>query len=395
MSDPCTESNAGDGSSATPVTGSPLGGHGGDHTSMQRLQSFAAFDLDAGQTMAWREFRELLVAPSYRQSPGWADVERTEERWLRRRPIYSWSESEGALALTAVVLRRTLPFPGKYFYDIPKGPLFTSLDAFEEWLSWALPRMESDGVHITLAPQWELGHGGDEVETILERAGFTRCRTVGGWATLILDIDTPEEAVLQSFRRQARQAIRKCQKAGMEITPDDTPVGRRAFAALIEEMAEHTPTLEILSESALRRASLSWFSGGKEGTLLLARSGADVVAGALVVKQGARAYLVSLPSSRNGSGLPTSLLIVWEAIRWAKSHGCTTFDLEGYNLMAREGDPLWGVNQFKRGFAPGILPTTYVAVHEKIVRPFHNSILRLAERAREVELIRDISRRLP
>jgi hypothetical protein len=395
MSDPSTGPSADDGSSAIPVAGSPGDGHGGDAPGWQGLRSFAAFDLDAGKTKAWREFRESLVAPSYRQNPGWADVERTQERWLARRPVYSWSESQGALALTAVIFRRTLPFPGKYFYDIPKGPLFASLAVFEEWLSWALPRMESDGVRITLAPQWELEHGGDEVETVLERAGFTRCRVLGGWATLILDIDMPEEAVLQSFRRQARQAIRKCQKAGMKVAPDDSAAGRRAFAALIEEMAERTPNLEILSESALRRASLCWFSGGKEGTLLLARSGSDVVAGALVVKQGARAYLVSLPSSRGGSGLPTSHLIVWEAIRWAKSHDCTTFDLEGYNLVAREGDPLWGVNQFKRGFAPGILPTTYVAVHEKIVRPFHNSILRLAERAREVELIRDISRRLP
>ena len=358
-----------------------------------RLRSFASDRLSKDMAEAWQVFRESLPDVNYRQDPRWAEVSSTEERWLKRRPTYSWSE-DGALVLTAVILKRTLPVPGRYYYDVPRGPVFASPEVFERWLSWALSRMEHDAVRITMAPQWELRNGGDEIETILERAGFVRRRTLGDWATLIIDISEPEDAVLQSFRRQARQAIRKCQEAGMEVVLGDTPSGRASCAALIREMSEHTP-LGIYSEAALERASSGWFAGGEGGTILLARTGEQVMAGALVLRQGTRAHLVSLPSGRGSSKLPTSHLVVWEAVRWAKSRGCTTFDLEGYSLVARQGEALWGVNQFKRGFAPGVAPTTYVAVHEKIVRPLHFSALQLAARARQRGLPFHASRRAP
>jgi peptidoglycan pentaglycine glycine transferase (the first glycine) len=52
-------------------------------------------------------------------------------------------------------------------------------------------------------------------------------------------------------------------------------------------------------------------------------------------------------------------LLQWEAIRWAKSLGCTTYDLWGIPdedeemleaEFAQRRDGLWGVYRFKRGF---------------------------------------------
>jgi peptidoglycan pentaglycine glycine transferase (the first glycine) len=358
-----------------------------------QLRSYASYRLDTATAEAWQIFAQSVSNVDYLQNPRWADVSRTDEWWLKRAPLYCWSESDGTLVLTAVVLRRTLPIPHRYHYSIPRGPVFASPDVFERWLSWALPRMEHDGVRISMAPRCELHDGGDEIETILERAGFVRRRILGSWATLVLDVSGSEDAVLHSFRRQTRQAIRKCQNAGIEIISGDTPSGRASLAALISEMAERVPTMGVLSEAALARASSGYFAGGRGGTILLARAGNKVVAGALVVRQGSRGYLVALPSSRVSIKMPTSHLIVWEAIRWAKSRGCTTFDLEGYSLVARQGEALWGVNQFKRGFAPRVSATTYVAIHEKIVRPIPYAAWRLAERTREKGLAVHASRR--
>jgi lipid II:glycine glycyltransferase (peptidoglycan interpeptide bridge formation enzyme) len=60
---------------------------------------------------------------------------------------------------------------------------------------------------------------------------------------------------------------------------------------------------------------------------------------------------------------------MWEAMRWAKARGCTEFDLGGYSLSARRGEPLWHVNVFKQGFAPGQPPQRTVAVHERVFSP--------------------------
>ena len=76
-----------------------------------------------------------------------------------------------------------------------------------------------------------------------------------------------------------------------------------------------------------------------------------------------------IPSSRRNRRLPAGHLLVWEAMRWAKQHGCTCFDVDGYSMMARPGDALWGVNEFKRGFAPREQPSKCVAIHEKVFSP--------------------------
>ena len=43
-------------------------------------------------------------------------------------------------------------------------------------------------------------------------------------------------------------------------------------------------------------------------------------------------------------------LIQWEAMRWAKEQGCTTYDMWGAPDRFDESDSLWGVYRFKRGF---------------------------------------------
>jgi hypothetical protein len=142
--------------------------------------------------------------------------------------------------------------------------VFDDANVFEKWFEWAMPRMEHDAVRIRMAPQHDLLADGDKIEDFLERAGFVRREMLGYWATLVVHIGEPEDVVFNSFRRQTRQAIRKCQRVGMEVLVDDTRAGRAVFAKLVQEMAEYTPHLEVFSEPALERASVSHFSGGME-----------------------------------------------------------------------------------------------------------------------------------
>jgi lipid II:glycine glycyltransferase (peptidoglycan interpeptide bridge formation enzyme) len=42
-------------------------------------------------------------------------------------------------------------------------------------------------------------------------------------------------------------------------------------------------------------------------------------------------------------------LLQWEAMRWAKARGCTTYDLWGAPDELNESDSMWGVYKFKEG----------------------------------------------
>jgi lipid II:glycine glycyltransferase (peptidoglycan interpeptide bridge formation enzyme) len=50
-------------------------------------------------------------------------------------------------------------------------------------------------------------------------------------------------------------------------------------------------------------------------------------------------------------------LLHWEAIRWAKAHGCEAYDFVGAPDKLNEQDPMWGVYRFKEGFGGRFVET--------------------------------------
>jgi lipid II:glycine glycyltransferase (peptidoglycan interpeptide bridge formation enzyme) len=132
--------------------------------------------------------------------------------------------------------------------------------------------------------------------------------------------------------------------------------------------------------------SRTWLAGGRGGTVLVAREEGRPLAAALIIVYREGAYLRLLPSvrhDRGSGGPPVSHVLVWEAMRWAHARGCRFFDLEGYSLVARPGEPLWGVNQFKRGFAPGQEPRRTVAIHELVRSPLMAASARLVRKMQQ------------
>jgi len=83
------------------------------------------------------------------------------------------------------------------------------------------------------------------------------------------------------------------------------------------------------------------------------------LAALFVARNGNRAYyLYGASTDEERNRMPTYLL-QWEAMKWAKAHGCGEYDLWGVpdedeatleaNFESRH-DGLWGVYRFKRGF---------------------------------------------
>lgn len=337
----------------------------------------------------WQRHAEQVPWTHYLADPDWAEVERSGQGRTARRPFFFWGEQDGEVCLTALGVRRQLPIPGRSFWEFSKGPTFLDGEVFDHWLGWLDGVLAHDAARIRVAPPLPLDGGGDAVESTLERHGYVRHRLFGTWATLCIDLSLSEEALLASFRSSTRQEIRKCLRLGVAVQPEDTAEGQAILCDLQRAMRERAP-VETASPDLLARISRYWLRGGSGGTVLIAREGNQPLAAALVIIYRERAHLRMLPSARNPktSGKASgSHLLLWEAIRWARARGCTLFDLGGYSLMARPEDPLWGVNFFKRGFAPTAEPEKVVAVHEKMssptiaasayaVRRLHTAVLR-------------------
>jgi len=329
----------------------------------------------------WRAFADTIPCSHYEQDPDWASVERARARRGVRCPVFFWGEADGRLCLTAIGVRRRLPVPGRFFWEFNNGPNVADPDVLSDWLTWLPTALGSEAARIHVQPPFLLSDGGDAVETLLETCGFRRRRTLGLWATLRADLDQDEDALLASFRQETRRALRKSVRQGVTITAEDAPAGWRALALLQGEISQRSPAPDV-GVDEIAAVSRHWLRGGAGGTVLVARCQGDPIAAALLVLYRGCAYVPVIPSSRRYSKQPASHLLVWEAMRWAKRKGCSQYDLVGYSMTAQPGDPLWGVNQFKRGFVSLEHLQRRVAVHEKACSPL---VVRAAGAARRLQ----------
>ena len=324
--------------------------------------------LDHSRVERWREFADRVPWAHYRQDPDWAEVERRVGRAGTHRPFFFWAERCGSVCLTAIGVKRSLPVPGRAFWEFGKGPTFVDVEALDEWLPWLLARLGRQAARLRMAPPAPLCEIGDDVETVLERHGFQRRRVLGGWATLVGDMCQEEDEILRTFRPATQRSIRKSVRLGIEISVDDNPIGWGVLSALETDLARRAPVSPV-QPTDLASISRFWLRHGSGGTILVARLGGQPLAAALVIKYRNTAHVPMIPSSRRHREVPASHLLVWEAMRWAKSHGCTAFDFAGYSLVAQPGDALWGINQFKRGFATADALRRSVAIHERVRSP--------------------------
>jgi len=332
------------------------------------LRCFVADSISSRDAERWREFAASVPWSHYFQDPTWAEIERCGGGVAARRPYYFWAERDGAVCLTALGIRRGLPVPGRAFWEFKRGPTVLDVRDLDEWLAWLIAHRTGDVARLRLQPPQPLDEGGDDVETILERYGFVRRRALGGWTTLTIDTRPDDEQVLALFRPATQRSIKKSLRLGIEVHCEDTPCGWSALVQLENELALRAP-VSAVSKDEMSRISVRWLADGRGGTVLVARYGSEPLACGLVIARGDKAYLPLIPSSRQRRDLPASHLLVFEAARWARSHGCSTLDLVGYSMMARPGDALWGINQFKRGFASLDRLTRSVAIHERVFSP--------------------------
>lgn len=337
---------------------------------------FCAPSLDHAQIERWREFADRAPWAHYRQDPDWAGVERRDGRAGARRPFFFWAERGGSVCLTALGIRRSLPVPGRAFWEFDKGPTFVDVEALDEWLPWLLARLGRQAARLRMAPPAPLCDTGDDVETALERHGFQRRRVLGGWATLVGNICPEEDQILRTFRPATQRSIRKSLRLGIEISVEDEPAGWAVLAGLEAELARWAP-VSPACPAKIERISRLWLKNGAGGTVLVARHQGEPLAAALLVMHRGTAHLPMIPSSHRQRELPATHLLVWEAMRWAKGHGCKAFDFAGYSLVAQPGDALWGINQFKRGFASVDAIRKSVAIHERV----HSPLLTASARA--------------
>ena len=308
---------------------------------------------------------------------------------------WAWGELKSGFGWTAVrveaagaaaqILFRRLPL-GLTIAYIPKGPVVDWIDSercqaiFSTIHSAA---RQHRAVFLKVEPDVsgaeQNGDMPNAVHGILRQAGFIPADTIQPRSSLVIDIRGDEETILAAMKQKTRYNIRLAQKK--EVTVHQ---GGAAEVDTFHHLATVTANRNEFGVHALGYYQTAYkLFAPDRCALFIAEFGAEPIAALMAFRQGQDAYYFYGASSNEYRNLMATYLIQWAAIRWAKSQGCTRYDLWGIpdaDLTILEAefqqrrDGLWGVYRFKRGFGGQVVQSirAYDYVYNPLLYQLYN-----------------------
>ena len=293
----------------------------------------------------------------------------------------------GRVAACAQVFLRRIPI-GTIAY-CPRGPLFDP--AYPEPAGKLLEAIHDicrrEGA-ICLKVEPPLRDSASGHRTFIEW-GFRRGDEIQPRSTLVVDLSHDLASLSTRLDIKTRYNIGLAGRKGVRVVEagDD---GAVIFHSLLQATSQRAG----FSIHSLEYYDKVWrlLRSRNMAQLLLATYDDEVLSGAMLFRLANHAYYMYGASSGQRRNLKPSDLLQWECLKWAKSVGCTTYDMWGipdevgqavaagrsvedlYKGMgngknglaqrgsngakgkgARDGESLWGVYRFKRGFGGDVI----------------------------------------
>ncbi len=297
--------------------------------------------------------------------------------WGEHKRHFGWQVERVALTdehteivAGAQILLRRLPVMGSMAY-VPMGPLVTSDDQWKSMWEAIDRRVKRVGAAFL---KWEPGIYRNEPQPDFVQMGFRESpQTIQPPRTILVDISGEDETILARMNQGARRKIRQSQKNDVRYFE-----GSSEDVATFNEMIQKTGSRNEFGVHEARYYQLAYDLFVREGdaALILAEHEGDPLAGIMVFAKGKTAWYLYGASSDVKRNMMASYGVQWQAIRWAKARGCTTYDLWGIpdaepELLEAEfeqrSDGLWGVYGFKRGWGGEVVRS--VGAWDRVYNP--------------------------
>jgi len=304
----------------------------------------------------WNETLALLPGAHALQSFEWGETKR-QVGWTARRLLFLDVVSDEPKGAACLLYRRLSRLPLSVAY-VPKGPAldFRDLSLADEVLSRIeLEARRARAIFVKIDP--DVGAGtetGTALTHLLQQRGWRPSpEQIQFRNTLLSDLTPDEEVLLAGMKSKTRYNVRLAERRGVVVRS-----GTLADLALFYEMYAETGRRDGFIVRPFDYYHHVWemFLGAGIAHVLLAEVKAQAVAGLILFRFGRTAWYMYGASTGRERRLMPNHLLQWEAMRWAKAQGCTTYDWWGAPDALDESDPMWGVYRFKVGFGGEFVP---------------------------------------
>lgn len=327
--------------------------------------------------IAWQTALGKIANTHALQSWTWGEF-KSRWGWSMHPYLLTIAESSWEPLAAALVLKRPIPRTPFCILYVPKGPLLDFNDpALRQQVLKELEKLgrEERAIFIKIDPDVVKSWGVESERASPIGKRFIQELKSRGWRyspeqiqfknTVHLNLEQSEEALLAAMKQKTRYNIRLAGRKGIEIRH-----GTDADFAIIGEMYKQTAKRDGFAIRPLSYYLDIWqaFYDAKIAHPILAEYEGKPIAAVVLVKFGKTTlYMYGASTNEQRNKMPTYLL-QWEAVRWAKEQGCTTYDFWGAPDEFNENDRMWGVWRFKSGFNGDVVK--HIGAWDYPIRPF-------------------------
>ncbi len=346
-------------------------------------------------SLNWNQLISSLPNPHFLQTFEWGQV-KAKYGW---KPYYAVWTQDGKFQVSespitnyqsplaaCLLLKRTIPIRGlsarlSVLYA-PKGPLL-------DWSNASLRKRVLDdlqsfakkqgAIFLKVDPDVVLGTGIPGADGSVEESGGADVQSElarRGWVyssdqiqfrnTALIDLQPTEDEMLARMKQKTRYNVRLAEKKGVAVrvgTADDLSMLYKMYAEtsvrdgfVIRDENYYLTVWKIFMLN-VERLTLNVQHQTPLVVPLIAEVDHEPVAGLFLFLFAGRAYYVyGMSRDAHREKMPTYLL-QWEAMKRAKSAGCTVYDLWGAPEVFDESDSMWGVYRFKDGLGGRVVRT--------------------------------------
>ena len=336
------------------------------------------------QTVEWAEFKAKT---------GWSA---TYVLW--------WDNSENLIGGASILCKTsTIPIlktPLRIMY-VPRGPVTDWADALtteKVLVDLCEYAKENQAVYIKIDPEvfsevdgpqeFDIALSADKVQSILESSQWIYAKEqIQFKNTFWLSLKASEEELLANMKQKTRYNVRLSAKKGVSIRK----ATRNDFHLLYEMYAETSARDGFIIRNENYYIDL-WQKLYENDMAygLIAEFEGEPLAGLMnFVHQDRVWYFYGMSTIKHRNLMPTYLL-QWEAIKTAKSLGCTLYDLWGAPDEIDESDSMFGVFRFKQGLGASFIKG--IGAWDFVNKPFWYHIISIVL-PRILDIMRVIRRR--
>lgn len=332
------------------------------------------------QQHQWDTFVSENSSGHLLQSWGWGEL-KASAGWHPLR-LALWDAERQQMVVAAQILRRTfarLPLQAGHLAYIPKGPVFDWSNpalagiapTFFSQLHMYLRKGRALALQVEL-PQQANEPGSDKTDQCMQALHFQPAQAIQPLRTILLDLTPGEDTLLAQMKEKWRYNIRLAGRKGVRVCIARTIEEVCAWYTLLQTTAIRD-NFDIHTLDYYLRA---WriFDPRNQARLFLAEYQGQLLAGIFVGLMAKQAiYLYGASSNENRQLMPNYLL-QWEAMRWAKREGATSYDFWGIPATDDESEPMAGVYRFKSGWGGKVV--RFLGNYEHVYHPLAMRIVR-------------------